>query len=177
MYLITLLFGLFSIANSLSTVDIDLNHYDGIWYQTYGDKFVSSTFEKDAYCVYANYTILNEHTVGVYNYERVGSPSGEVQDITGYAQATDEPGQFMVYFTDTLPSPYWIIKVGPVINNQYQYSVVSDPFMLGLYVLARDVDDYYALYDDEILKYLNTTGFTKLYNKPIQTIHDGCSYL
>ena len=111
MKVITFLFGLFSIVNSLKTVEINPTYYTGLWYQTYGDEFVLSTFEKDAYCVCANYTALNEDTIGVYNWERIGSPSGEIQDIRGYADITDQPGQLIVHFPQTNPAPYWVIKI------------------------------------------------------------------
>lgn len=176
MKIITFLFGLFSITNALESVDVNINYYTGLWYQTYGDKFVLSTFERDAYCVCANYTALNENTIEVYNWERVGSPSGEIQDIHGYAETTEEPGQLIVHFPGTNPSPYWVINTGPIIDDKYQYSIVSDPYMLGLYVLTRNVDDYYELYNEEVLEFLNQTGYNKLYNKPIQVVHDGCTY-
>ncbi len=36
----------------------------------------------------------------------------------------------------------WILAVGPVINAQYQWAVVSDNFNATLFILARDVDTY-----------------------------------
>ena len=73
-----------------------------------------------------------------------------------------------------MPAPYWVIKIGPIENEEYQYSVVSDPYKLGLYVLVRNVEEYYELYNDEVMLFLNDTGFNKLYNSPIQIIQDGC---
>ena len=39
---------------------------------------------------------------------------------------------------DSVPFPgsYWIVKLGPVENNQYQYSVVTDRFGLTLFILV-----------------------------------------
>ena len=160
----------------LETVAIDPQYYTGFWYQTYGDKFVLSTFERDAYCCYANYSLLDENKIGVFNWERLGSVDGPPQNISGYAITTQEPGQLIVYFSGNAPAPYWVIKIGPIINDEYQYSVVSDPYMLGLYVLARNIDEYYQNYNDEVQEFLNETGFRTLYNTPIQVIHDGCEY-
>ena len=67
-----------------------------------------------------------------------------------------------------------VLKIGPIENEEYQYSVVSDPYKLGLYVLVRNVEEYYELYNDEVMLFLNDTGFNKLYNNPIQITQDGC---
>ena len=160
----------------VDSVAIDPKYYTGLWYQTYGDKFVLSIFERDAYCCYASYSLLDENTIGVLNWERFGSVDGPSQNITGYAVTTQEPGQLIVYFPGNPPGPYWVIKIGPIINDEYQYSVVSDPYMLGLYVLARNVDEYYENYNDEVQDFLNESGFNALYNSPVQVIHDGCEY-
>ena len=171
-----LLLGLLPVVNAIETVNVNVQYYTGVWYQTYADKAVLATFERNAYCVYANYSIANSKTINVYNYERVGSPDGPVQDISGYAVVTDEPGQLVVHFPHTKPSPYWVIKIGPIKDLQYQYSIVSDPYMVGLYVLARNIDEYYELYNDEVMEFLNESGYTNFYNKPLKVIHDGCSY-
>lgn len=160
----------------VDTVDIDPQYYTGLWYQTYGDEFVLSTFERNAYCCYANYSLMDDNRIDVFNWERVGSVDGTVQNISGYAMTTQDPGQLVVYFSGNPPAPYWVIKIGPIVNDEYQYSVVSDPFMLGLYVLARNVDEYYQNYNDEVQSFLNDTGFQTIYNTPVQVVHDGCDY-
>jgi lipocalin len=43
----------------------------------------------------------------------------------------------------------WIMQLGPAIwgpDNLYAYSLVSEPNGLYLFVLARDVADYYVRY-------------------------------
>jgi lipocalin len=163
-------------CSSLNTVAIEPEYYKGIWYQTYGDKFVLDTFEKNAYCAGANYTILSDKKIGVYNWERYGSIDGPTQNISGYAVITDEPGQLVVHLNGNYPAPYWVIKIGPNINSEYQYSVVSDPYMFGLFILCRNVTEYYELYNDEVLQFLNDTGFTSTFNKPIQMVQENCNY-
>ena len=163
-----------TLNTQINTVDINPYYYQGIWYQVYGDKFVLDTFERDAYCACANYTILSENKIDVYNWERKGSVDGPIEGIHGYALITDVPGQLDVYFYDKYPAPYWIINTGPIINEQYQYAIVTDPYMIGLYVLVRNITQYYELYDNEVIVFLNESGFNKSYNKPIRIIHEGC---
>ena len=165
-----------SLCSEINTVNIDPEYYKGIWYQTYGDNFVFDTFERNAYCAATNYTILGDRKIGVYNWERYGSVDGPIQNISGYAIVTDEPGQLIVYLNGNVPAPYWVIKIGPVINEEYQYSIVSDPYMFGLFVLCRDVSQYYELYNEEVLAFLEENEFTTLYNKPVQMVQENCNY-
>merc|ERR1712170_333793 len=46
-------------------------------------------------------------------------------------------------------APYWIVKLGPVVNGQYDYAVVTDGLKASLFVLARDVDTFNEKYDAE----------------------------
>ena len=64
-----------------------------------------------------------------------------------------------------------------MINGEYQYSIVSDPFKASLFVLARNVNDFETLYNDEVAAFLKNSGFTNFLNKPIKTYHgDDCNY-
>ena len=162
--------------DAYETVDVELQYYKGVWYQTYGDNFEEQTFENDAYCVYANYTPITNNEFHILNAERKGSITGTYEYIEGYGKTTDTGGELLIYLSDQYPAPYWIIKIGPIFNDEYQYSVVSDPYKIGLYVLARDVDEYYQLYNEEVMTFLNETGFDNKYNSPIQTVQDGCIY-
>ncbi len=72
---------------------------------------------------------------------------------------------------------YWVLDLGPqtyegvncIYPPCYQYAVVSDNLEASLFVLARDVDYYNANYDAKLLATLKSQGFTRIYNKPIQT--------
>lgn len=60
-------------------------------------------------------------------------------------------------------------------SGLYQYALVSDSLNLSLFVLARNVTDYYINYDAEVQKILLDNGFTNVLNKPIQTVQTNCS--
>lgn len=66
-------------------------------------------------------------------------------DGTAAAPNASRPGELRVTFSSVpFPGSYWVVKLGPVENNQYQYSVVTDRFGLTLFVLVRmerDVSD------------------------------------
>ena len=61
-----------------------------------------------------------------------------------------------------------MVQLGPATyqGNQYQYSIVTDPLKLSLFVLARDVTEFKQKYDAEVLTTIEQLGFTSFYDKP-----------
>ena len=57
-----------------------------------------------------------------------------------------------------------------------QYAIVSDPFEAFLFVLARNVTQFNAVYNASVYAELMNLGFDGPLNSPISTIHDGCTY-
>lgn len=168
-------------ASSLTPVSsLNVTKYFGRWYQTYADGFVDLTFEANNYCVAADYGLNSNGTISVHNRARIGSPSGPASDILGYAVPSSTVGELTVYLQGVpVGAPYWVFALGPDTygaHGLYQWALVSDPFLLSLFVLARDVDDFYANYNAEVLQILNATGFTGLLNSPIQTVQQNCTY-
>ena len=67
----------------------------------------------------------------------------------------------------------WVFILGPQTYNGdstcapcYEYSVVSDPFNLSLFVLARDPQTFYSQYNATVIKQIVKAGFTESYNSP-----------
>lgn len=76
-------------------------------------------------------------------------------------------------------APYWIFELGPPVpgpNNtaEYAYSVVSDPFHLTLFVLARNLTEFAANWSAGVLERLAAAGYTNFLNTPIATVQEGC---
>lgn len=166
-------------ASSPPTVDVDLDKYVGRWYQMYADLVLFSTFERGAVCATADYALNDDGTVSVYNNAYIGSPDGPSSNVSGTASATSNPGQFTVTFDDTLSflgAPYWVVALGEVVDEEYQWAIVSDPWKAGLYVLARDPSSYMDTYDDLVQSTLADLGFDSFYNKPMVLNQTGCTY-
>jgi lipocalin len=161
---------------------LDVNKYIGLWYQMYADQIVYSTFEKDSYCSTAKYGLNEDNTISVHNYATIGSPNGNVYTIDGYAYNTDpsQPGQLKVHFDSSDAAPfdaaYWVLALGPEVNNQYSWAVVSDNLSQFLFILARDVNTFKTTYETEVLSLVNGLGFTG-FKKPIATYQESdCVY-
>jgi lipocalin len=152
--------------------------YIGHWAQVYSDLVVEATFENRSFCVTADYGVNPNGTVSVLNRERLGGVNGPVQEVYGWAAgaAAGEPaGQLTVHLqTAPFPAPYWILALGPNTTGQYAWSIVSDPFRATLFVLARNVSEFYETWNTDVLDFLEENGFTETWNVPIETVQDGC---
>jgi apolipoprotein D and lipocalin family protein len=139
--------------------ELDVNQYLGNWYQIYGAP-TNVIFQGYGECLTAQYGLLDNGYVSVLN-SQINSDD-ELEQISGYAYYTNtsEPGKLTVHL-DGVPteSPYWVVKLGEVINQQYQYSIISVPSGISLWVLARDINDFYKNYDEEVRQYLDDNNF------------------
>ena len=174
-----------TIQKTVTVDELDIQSYEGYWYQMYADKFVYQTFEKDSYCGTATYKDQGGGNLTVHNYQTLGSPTGAADTIDGYAYQEDpnEPGKLKVFFPNPdqrarpRPAPYYILQLGPKnADGKYEWSIVSDNISFTLFVLARDVDTFLDKYDAEVQGILKDLGFSG-YTAPVATYQgDDCVY-
>lgn len=179
----TMIIGLFliwvAVVHGQTVPSLNVTQYLGRWYQVYADLLVDGTFERDSFCDTADYGVNTNGTVSVVNRERLYSPTGTEQIIDGWAQITDpsQPGQITVHLQGTMfAAPYWVYQLGPLVDGLYDYSIVSDPLKLTLFVLARNVTRFMANYDEKVLQFLEGEGFTGILDGAIPTQQEGCVY-
>ena len=168
---------LLSAFAAAQVTDLNRTQYLGHWVQIYSDLFVDATFENSSFCDTADYALYPNDTISVWNRERQYNVTGPERQIFGWAEAEDatKPGELTVHLQTTgFGAPYWIYQLGPVEKDQYEYSIVSDPFKLTLFVLARNVSKFLKKYNENVTRYLTEQGFTGLLNSPILTAQDGC---
>ena len=94
--------------------------------------------------------------------------NGNFESITGVAFYKEGNccGYLTVQLKDLSPAPYWVIELGPVVNNYYDYAIVSDNKAFSLFVLCRNVTDFFNTYNEDVLTSLQDFGFTKPWNSP-----------
>ncbi|EGD83177.1 hypothetical protein PTSG_03808 [Salpingoeca rosetta] len=159
--------------------NLNVTAYLGRWYQIADDFSSAATFEKGAWCVAADYGLRSDGKISVFNQQRTGSATGPPGNIKGYAYAPNPsiPAKLKVHF-DVAPidGPYWIVAVGPrvptgnaICDPCYDYAIVTDEAKISLFVLTRDVNRYYAKYNETVTNFLDTNGFNKPWNRPIYT--------
>jgi hypothetical protein len=86
--------------------------------------------------------------------------------LTPQIPDASKPGEIVVHLqTVQFGAPYWIFALGPETygpQGLYQYSIVSDPFKATLFVLARNVTDFYARWEPEVDAFLAKNGWDKV---------------
>ena len=144
--------------------ELVISQYMGKWYQVYKDNF-DNLFQKNGKCSTADYSLREDNIVEVLNKQITNN---HYDSITGIAYYNEDDccGYLTVQLKDQSPAPYWVLELGPIVDNFYDYSIVSDNNAISLFVLARDVDRFYKLYQQQVDKSLKEFGFTKSYNKP-----------
>eukprot|EP01068_Selenidium_serpulae_P013527 Selendium_serpulae@DN5972_c0_g1_i1.p1 len=170
---------------------LDVAAYLGRWYQTYASFAVKYTFELGGNCVTADYGDTGvPGVVSVRNTVRPLLPlHSKGLDITGFAKQSPNPneqGSLYVQLgpmatdpnaaTYNPPGNYWIIALGPIVEGLYDWAVVSDKGQTQLYVLTRNVERFYAQYNDDVLQMLEEFGFTTILNRPRETNQVDCGY-
>ena len=173
-----------TVPGRIDTVDeLLVDSYLGVWYTMYTNKLTDQVTFKGGQCATAKYTLRDDGTIGVRNYETIGDAydgSTGTDAIDGYAYVPNpaEPGQLLVVL-EGVPgeAPYWVAALGPVNSvNQYDYSLVSDNTGSFLFVLARNTDDFNTKYDAELQTLMKDLGFTGKFTSPIP-IHQGSDCL
>jgi lipocalin len=169
-----------AVAQTVPT--LNTTAYLGRWYQMYSDLIVEATFENSSYCDTADYGLWPNGTISVLNRERQYSVNGPERIINGWAavnNASTEPGKLTVHLqTVEFGAPYWVYELGPATYNgsQYEYSIVSDPLKATLFVLARNVTEFYTRWSANVSVTLAQLGFTGFFNSPLPTTQLGCNY-
>lgn len=141
----TLLFSLISqsVISSIITVDnLNVENYLGRWYQVFGSP-TNVIFQGYGECITADYNLLDDGNIDVLNSQI--NRNGEYETIGGYAfyKNISEPGKLTVHLDGTpVDAPYWVVNLGPIIDNQYDYSIVTAPSGISLWTLVRDPYNY-----------------------------------
>jgi apolipoprotein D and lipocalin family protein len=161
--------------------NITLDYYTGRWYQAAtsrstallgtGPNFTDVT--ADYYCIedclYNNISVYNQGFDG----------EGVYKNISGYSyleEGEEESAKRKLkFYSLPIEGNYWIVKLGPVIDFQYQYSIVTGPISkyfgtrFSLYVLSRNITEYIDNYEEEVKEWCKNNGFIYNWNEYIPT--------
>ena len=152
---------IFANSKSLPAVisEINVPSYLGHWKQIYQAP-TNVIFQGYGTCITADYGLLDNGNINVINTQLDENDS--IEQISGYAyyKNASEPGKLTVHL-DGVPvdSPYWIVKLGEVVDNQYQYSIITTPSGISLWVLVRDIDVFMKYYNTEVEDFLHQYDF------------------
>jgi apolipoprotein D and lipocalin family protein len=128
-----LLGGCTSLPSGVKPVnDFELNRYLGTWYEI---ARLDHSFERGLSRVSANYTLLDDGTIGVINRGYL-QEEDKWKEATGRARfvGSTDTGHLKVSFFGPFYSSYVIMDLD---HQQYQYALVSGPTTDYLWILSR----------------------------------------
>lgn len=140
-----------------SVPNFNLQRYMGKWYEIGTSVFVRLFIERGCKCTTANYTLLSNNSVEVFN-SCVNQNTNQQIIATGNAIQPNPavPGELQVSFPQmqaTRPN-YYVMQ----IDNNYEYALIGEPTRLFLWILSRKKtvpDSIYKKY----LDYAQSQGF------------------
>jgi len=166
------LFAAVSAFGPATVPELDVEKYTGRWYQVLGAP-TNEIFQGYGTCITADYGVLSNGSVSVLNAQL--DKNGNLEEIAGHAyyKNESEPGKLTVYLQGTpFDGPYWVVKLGEITNNQYQYSIVTVPSQISLWVITRNVKEFYDEYAKSVTNYLNDQNYH--YETIVQ--NENCKY-
>lgn len=145
---------------NLETVSaLSVPEYLGHWQQVYQSP-TNVIFQGYGTCITADYGILDNGYINVVNTQL--NKENEIEQITGYGyyKNVSEPGKLTVHLEGVpVDSPYWVVGLGPIKDGQYQYSIITVPSGVSLWVLVRDIESFFQLYNAEVVAFLDSNHF------------------
>ena len=123
-----------ALSKEYKAVDyVNIEQYLGKWYQVYKDNF-NKVFQGFGRCSTAEYSILDTNKVSVLNQQI--NQKNEYDTIDGYVYYKDDDccGYLTVKLDGTPDASYWVLELGPVVDDLYDYSIVSDNLGLSLFI-------------------------------------------
>jgi lipocalin len=139
--------------------NLDVEKYTGRWFQVLGAP-TNEIFQGYGTCLTADYGLLSNGSVSVLNSQI--DKNGNLEEIAGYAyyKNASEQGKLTVYLEGTpFDGPYWVVKLGEVKNDQYQYSIITVPSQISLWVISRNVQEFYSEYAETVTSYLDSQKY------------------
>ena len=114
-----------------------------------------------------------------------GAPDGEWHEAATGVLSQNGTSGALQYITDfeikdigiEITWPYLVVAVSPVVDEQYQWAVVSSSKMEMMFILARDPGAFNEEHKEVVLAIVENLGFTELYNSPLETYQgEECMY-
>ena len=129
--------------------NFDLNKYLGTWFEI---ARIKNNFEPIMTDVKAEYSLNRDGSIKVIN---SGYINGELNQISGIAEPTDNPGVLKLSFFPGQETEYRILFV----NDNYSYALVGGERDNLLWILSRE-----KTLDEDVLSELITIGLQAGYN-------------
>jgi apolipoprotein D and lipocalin family protein len=138
----------------LATVkNVDIEKYQGLWYEI---AKLPNRFEKGLTCITANYTLLDDGKIEVWNNGIKNNNPNEISSIKGKAKPAKEGdnSKLKVSFFGPFYGDYYIID----LDENYQYAMIGEPSREFFWILSRTPKIGNSLYN-QLLEKAEKLGF------------------
>ncbi len=161
--------------------NITISSYTGKWHQVAtsrstklfgtGINYKNVTAEYDLeYSNDKNQTVLTVYNSGF-------DENNNFKNISGfsYVEGLSQTKRKLHFDKVPVDGNYWIVKLGPELNNKYEYVVISGPLTdwfgtrFSLYVLARNRKNYQLKYENQVKEWCKTNNYKYYWNRYIET--------
>ena len=138
---------------------IDLKLYTGKWHQVGTSRSTkllgTGTNYKNVSAEYLCINNCSSNIISIFNEGINGKNNYTSINGFSYCENTSIPSKRKVVFEGVrFEGNYWIVKLGPIVNNKYDYAIVSGPLTnrigtrFSLYVLCRNRKKYKNEYEE-----------------------------
>ena len=167
-----------NLPNYINTVDnLDLPKYMGNWNQVYTNRITNMILGQNTSCVNTNFNLIDDDTkddnfIMTFNYNYNNSYYST--NALAYTPDDNFSGQLITnFYNKEFSLSYFILQNGPIINDKYQYSIVTDEMGIMLIVLVRNLSNF-VMYQNEIDSVIEHYNFTDYYRQPLLVNHYNC---
>lgn len=129
---------------------VDVQRYTGKWYEI---AHLPTSFQKGCSCTTAEYSVINETTLGVKNTCKKGA-NWDVANGKAFVKDRQTNSKLTVQFFWPFKGKYWIIDLA----EDYSYAVVAHPNRKYLWILSRTPQMERNTYN-RILEEVKSKGF------------------
>ena len=167
-----------NLPDTINTVNqLDVPSYMGNWHQVYTNRVTSLVFGENSSCITTNYRLIEDEEFNNkidMNFKLKNNESYINHSGIGYTLNNSHPGELVAHFyNDNVAFKYLIIENGPLVDNQYQYSIVTDDLGIMLFVFIRNLNDF-LLYQKDIDVVLENYNFTDYFRQPLIVDNTNC---
>ena len=161
----------------LNTVsNLELPQYMGNWHHIYTNKITEMLVGENISCLSTQYKIMDEPFQDKFSINYQGNLNDTIISTNGmgYTKNISEPGTISVdLLSEGISFDYFILDNGPIVDEQYQYSIITDEYGIFLYVLIRELSEF-TKYQKDIDQVLENYNFTDYFRRPIILDHTNC---
>jgi len=147
----------------------------GHWFQVWNNKYVQVTNEIDWNCVNVSIHQINNSLISIQK-SAILHDNPKIIIHTNNSYKLDNQELYPLPIPSII-SPILDIKImGPIIENKYQYLILTGKDNMSMFTLTRDINEFNEKYLHEVSNLLISYDYTGYYKSPMSSYNNYCLY-